>query len=92
MGLNIPLSPQAMLGSTLTVQTVDGNAELAVPPCTSNGVKLRMRGKGVTNVRTGARGDQLVEVRVVLPRSLTPRQRELLQEFGFEESKKHSGK
>ena len=81
--------PQSMLGSTLTVQTVDGVAELAVPPCTGNGTRLRMRGKGVLSVRTGARGDQLVEVRVVLPRTLSPRQKELLQEFGREETKKH---
>ena len=83
--------PQAMLGSTLTVQTVDGMAELVVPACTQNGVKLRMRGKGVLSVRTGARGDQLVEIRVVLPRSLNQRQKELLVEFGKEEAKKHSG-
>ena len=80
--------PQAMLGSSLTVQTVDGMAELTVPPCTQNGVKLRMRGKGVLSQRTGARGDQLVEIRVVMPRSLSQRQKELLQEFGREEAAK----
>ena len=80
-----------MLGSTLKVQTVDGMAELVVPACTQNGVKLRMRGKGVLSVRTGARGDQLVEIRITLPRSLSQRQKDLLIEFGQEEAKKHSG-
>lgn len=80
-----------MLGASLTVQTIDGNAELSVPPCSQSGVRLRMRGKGVLSMRTGARGDQLVEIRVVLPRSLSPRQRELMLEFGREEAKKHSG-
>ena len=85
---NLPL--QAMLGASLTVQTIDGNAELSVPPCSQSGIRLRMRGKGVSSMRTGARGDQLVEIRVVLPRSLSPRQRELMLEFGREEANKHS--
>ncbi|GAX73970.1 hypothetical protein CEUSTIGMA_g1420.t1 [Chlamydomonas eustigma] len=83
---------QAMLGTQLTVQTVDGSAELAVPACTQNGVKLRMRGKGVLNQQNGGRGDQLVEIRVKLPRALSQRQKELLQEFGVEELKKQSGR
>ena len=78
-----------MLGTTLNVQTVDGNAELSVPPCSQTGLRLRMRGKGVLSMRTGARGDQLVEIRVVLPRTLSPRQRELMLEFGREEAKRH---
>jgi DnaJ-class molecular chaperone len=83
---------QAMLGTQLTVQTVDGSAELTVPACTQNGLKLRMRGKGVLNQQNGGRGDQLVEIRVKLPRALNQRQKDLLQEFGNEELKKQSGR
>ncbi len=47
-----------------------------------------MRAKGIFSQQTGARGDQLVEIRVKLPKSLNQRQREILLEFGREEAKK----
>lgn len=59
---------------------------------TQHGDKLRLRGRGIFSVERGLKGDQYVEVRVVLPRTLTPRQRELLQEFEGDEQKKLSSK
>lgn len=45
-----------------------------MPSGTQHGDKLRLRGKGVFNMRRGVKGDQYVEIRVVIPRTLTPRQ------------------
>jgi len=87
---DVPLV-SALLGSHITVPTIEGNAEVVVPPGTQHGDKLRLRGKGVLNLRRGLKGDQYVEIRVVLPRSLTPRQKELLEEFGREEERKGGG-
>lgn len=56
-----------------------------------NGVKLRLRGKGIYSQREGRRGDHFVEVAVTLPQSLNERQRALLVEFEREEERKTGG-
>ena len=83
---------QALMGATVVVQTIEGTAELQVPPCTNHGSRLRMRAKGVVNHRAGGRGDQLVEVRVIMPRNLTARQQQLLREFEAEEAGKRGSR
>jgi molecular chaperone DnaJ len=45
---------------------------------------VRLRGKGIPDVRGYGRGDQVIEITVELPKKLTPRQRELLEEFARE--------
>jgi molecular chaperone DnaJ len=70
------------------VDTIDGKSECIVPPCTMNGAQLRMVRKGVPDVRTGMRGDQIVHIQVAGPKSLTDKQRQLLQEFEAEEQAK----
>jgi hypothetical protein len=70
------------------VDTIDGKAECIVPPCTMNGAQLRMARKGVPDVRTGMRGDQIVHIQVVGPKSLSDKQRQLLHEFEAEEQAK----
>lgn len=79
---------QAALGDEITVPTIDGEAKLKIPEGTQSGTVLRMRGKGIPDVRGYGRGDQLVRVRVVTPTRLTDKQRELLMEFNRIESKK----
>lgn len=81
---------QALMGTTVVVQTIEGTAELQVPPCTNHGSRLRLRARGIVNHRAGGRGDQLVEVRVVMPRNLSARQQQLLREFETEENRKRS--
>lgn len=74
----------AALGTTVEVPTVDGRAEVKVRPGTQPGDKLRMRGYGVPMDLIGQRGrkgDQYVVVRISVPKTLTQRQRELLEEF-----------
>jgi molecular chaperone DnaJ len=53
-----------------------------VPPGTQSGQKFRLKERGIASTRDGRRGDLLVEVRVVLPKLLDERSKELLREFG----------
>lgn len=83
----IPLSfPQATLGDVLKVPTLERNGdepvmtEVTIPAGTQNGATFRLTGKGFTT-RGGHRGDQICVARVVVPKKLTDRQRELLREW-----------
>jgi molecular chaperone DnaJ len=72
---------QAMLGTSIRVRTVDGKkVMLRIPPGTQPGRKFRIKGQGVE--RNGRRGDQLVQIKVTLPETLTPEQQELVKQFG----------
>ena len=74
--------PQAALGASLTVPTVDGEERVEVPPGTQSGHEIRLRGKGVPRLGGGGRGDQFVVVNVVVPQKLGKREKELLEELG----------
>ncbi len=81
----VPVSfPQAALGATLEVPTLEGKVKLKVPAGTQPGATLRLRGKGIPRFGGGGRGDQLVTLQVEVPRKLTRRQRELLEQLAAE--------
>ena len=70
------------MGAKIEVPTIDGRAQLKIPPGTQSGQKLRMRGKGVPSaVHEGARGDEIVTVEVVVPQLRDERSKEILREF-----------
>jgi molecular chaperone DnaJ len=73
---------EAALGAKIEVPTLDGRARLRIPPGTQSGQRFRLRGHGVPSPRDGRRGDLVVEVRLVLPKLLDERSKELLREFG----------
>ncbi len=73
---------EAALGAKVDVPSLDGRARLRVPPGTQSGQRFRLRERGVPSARDGRRGDLVVEVRLVLPRVLDERSKELLREFG----------
>jgi len=73
---------EAALGAKLDVPSLDGRARLRVPPGTQSGQRFRLRERGVPSARDGRRGDLVVEVRLVLPKLLDERSKELLREFG----------
>ena len=78
----IPLSfPQAALGAEIEVPTLDGKVKRKIPAGAQSGTVFRLRGKGLPDPSGHGRGDQLVRIVVETPRRLTPRQRELLEEF-----------
>ena len=60
----------------------DGAARLRVPPGTQSGQRFRLRERGAPSTRDGRRGDLVVEVRLMLPKLLDERSKELLREFG----------
>ncbi len=72
---------EAALGARIDVPTLEGAARLRVPPGTQAGQRFRLRERGVPG-RDGRRGDLIVEIRIVLPRLLDERSKELLREFG----------
>jgi molecular chaperone DnaJ len=71
-------APEAALGTSLKVSTLDGEEELHVPAGTQPGDVITLRGHGMPALRRGRRGDQRVVVNVVIPRNLSDEQRELL--------------
>ena len=73
---------EAALGARIEVPSLDGPARLRVPPGTQSGQRFRLRERGVPSPRDGRRGDLVVEVRLVLPKVLDERSKELLREFG----------
>ena len=77
----IPINvPQAVFGTRVRVRTVEGRrVVLRVPPGTQPGRRFRIRGQGIEH--NGKRGDQLVEVQVTIPETLTPEQESLLKQF-----------
>ncbi len=80
---------KAALGATVRVPTLDGEADITVPEGTETGDVIRIKGAGVPHLRNpGRRGDQLVSIMVVTPKSLTEEQRELLRQLAqtFDES------
>ena len=72
---------EAALGAKIQVPTVDGRSLLKIPPGTQGGQKFRLRGKGAPSLRAARRGDQFVEVRVVVPKIADERSKELLREL-----------
>ncbi|HVA81753.1 MAG TPA: molecular chaperone DnaJ [Candidatus Binataceae bacterium] len=80
--IEVPISfPQASLGSEIDVPTLEGKVKLKIPAGTQSGKVLRLKGKGIVDLHGYGHGDQLIRVVVETPRSLTTRQRELLEEF-----------
>ncbi len=74
--------PEASLGAKIEVPTVDGRAQMRIPPGTNSGKKLRLREKGAPSARNpGKRGDQIVEVQVVVPKPEDERVRNLMKEL-----------
>lgn len=85
--LDLPLTvPEAVLGTRVDIPTLDGTTRLVVPPGTSSGTKLRLRGKGVTDARGGNTGDLYAAAKISVPREPSARLRstmeELRDEFG----------
>lgn len=76
----VPLS-EALLGAIRDVETVDGVVALEIPSGTRHGDTLRLRGKGAPPLGGGGRGDHLVHIAVAIPKKLSRRQRELIEEL-----------
>src|SRR5258705_4877794 len=81
--VTVPLTvPEAALGAKIEVPTVEGKAQLRIPPGTQSGQKFRLKQRGAPSLRNpGARGDQFVEAQVTLPQVVSEETKELLREY-----------
>ncbi len=78
----VPITfPQAALGAHLEVPTLEGKVKLKVPSGTQSGAVVRLKGKGIYDLRGISRGDQLVRLQVETPKKLGERERVLLEEL-----------
>ena len=89
----IPISfVQATLGDKIAVPTLNGNKKLRIPKGTQPGDVLSFQGEGIPSLRSGRRGDLLVQVEIKTPTNLNKKQEALLREFAELESNKISKK
>lgn len=87
--VRVPLRmTQAAMGGHVEVPSIDGGrAKVTIPAGTQTGDQFRLRGKGFSVLRSAARGDMYVQVMVETPQNLSPKQRELLEQFEAEAEK-----
>jgi len=79
---NLLLSfPMAALGGTVEVPTIDGVAKVNIEPGTQPGKVLRLRNKGLPSVNGYGRGDELINVNIYVPETLSDRERKLLDDM-----------
>jgi molecular chaperone DnaJ len=80
--IKVPVTvAEASLGAKVEVPTIDGRSLVRIPPGTNSGRTLRLKEKGVPSVRGGARGDEYVEIQVVVPEPTDERVRNLMKEL-----------
>jgi DnaJ-class molecular chaperone len=81
--VDVPVTfPEAALGTKVEVPTLsEGNMWLTIPPGTSSGAKLRLKGKGVFQPKSQDRGDQYVVLKILSPKNLDPKAKQLLEEY-----------
>src|SRR5690606_23366006 len=88
---DVQIAPwEAALGTRVRVPTLEGHAEVTVPPGTQGGARLRLKGQGLKR-RNGTRGDQYVRVQIAVPQQLNPREKELFEALARESSFKPRG-
>lgn len=80
--------PQAVLGDTLSIETVHGTVSLRIPSGTQPETIFRLRGKGMPYVRGSGFGDHYARIKVIVPKNVSSKQKELLKEFEQEHEKK----
>jgi molecular chaperone DnaJ len=73
--------PDAALGNTVDVPTLEGKARIKIEPCTQSGKVLRLKGKGLPDVHGYSRGDMLVNISVWTPRNLTREEYALMEKL-----------
>ena len=77
----VPITPEeAALGSRIKIPTPDGSVTMKIPPGVDSGQSLRLRSKGWRNPQ-GKRSDQIVKLKIVTPKELTPQERECYEKL-----------
>ena len=77
----VPITPEeAALGADIKIPTPDGSVTMKIPSVVDSGQSLRLRGKGWQNPK-GKRSDQIVKLKIVTPKELTPQERECYEKL-----------
>jgi molecular chaperone DnaJ len=84
--------PEAVLGADVEVPTLNGKAMLKIDPGTQPGKMLKMRGKGLGRLNSNGTGDQLVKVNIAVPKKVSTKEKEVLQQLGEMPNIKSSSK
>lgn len=81
----IPISiVQATLGDEIEVPTLEGKVKFTIPEGTQPGTTFRLKNKGIAHLNGYGRGDEYIKVKVIIPKNLTAKQKEILQQFAEE--------
>ncbi|GHS85289.1 molecular chaperone DnaJ [Synergistales bacterium] len=79
---SVKIAPHtAVLGGTVSVDTLDGKIDMKLPPLIQSGQKLRLKGKGLPKRAEGENGDMFVKVEIAVPKSLTEQQKKLWEQL-----------
>jgi curved DNA-binding protein len=82
--IQLPITPwEAALGTKVEVPTLDGTVELTIPEGSQGGQRLRLRGQGMSR-RQGGRGDQYLQLKIVIPPKLSVKEKELFGKLAAE--------
>lgn len=81
--LDLPITIyEAMNGANVDVPTIDGSAKLVIPPGVQSGTKLRLKDKGVNNIKTKKKGNQYVVLQITMPENPEENVKKLIEEIG----------
>lgn len=83
---------QATLGAKIIVKTLTGEETLKIPPGTQYGDTFRLPNQGIASLRSGQRGDQIIQVEIKTPTKLSKKQEKLLKEFEDLDSSKFTSR
>ena len=78
--LNISF-PDAALGTTVEIPTIDAKAKIKIEPGTQSGKVLRLKGKGLPDVNAYGRGDQLIEISIYTPTILSTEEKKIMEQL-----------
>lgn len=81
LAMELPVTPwEAALGAGIAVRLLDGEIQLKIPSGSQTGKKMRLKGKGLPR-KGGQRGDMFVQIKIVIPETISAREKELFQEL-----------
>ncbi len=78
--------PEAALGASFEIPTIDGKAKIKIEPGTQAGKILRLRGKGLPTVNSHGKGDQLIDVNIWTPQKLSSEEKAILEKLSHSEN------
>jgi molecular chaperone DnaJ len=80
--LDLPVTfGETALGAKIEVPTIDGLSAMTLPPGTQGGQRFKLSGKGFSSAKTGLRGDQYVDIKIVVPKDMNNRARDAIKEI-----------